>query len=275
MKTSDKEISAVLRVEGGIADEGLLEIYDASSMLYGLARSLNIVAHAFANNEEVRSRASTAQGVQTLINSSRKGCFEEQIDIRFAVKVVNRMGHSVIGNNFWDYLEYSFSAATGLPYTPVTSHLKKIVNKDPEYQYVIGDSLESALVKLHKPVEREKGVKIIFSRPRIGDVFELNRSTLEYISLREEKTKKFTLIGNVTRYNVLSDFGRLYADEQNRVISFKLANPNDAEFRRMVVQSMQDHVRGESGKLYFTVTEVISSQGEVKRYIVHKVSANR
>lgn len=275
MKSNDKEISAVLRVEGGIADEGLLEIYDASALLYGLARSLNIVGHAFANNEEVRSRANNAHGVQTLINSSRKGCFEEQIDIRFAPKVVSRMGHTVIAGNFWDYFEYAFSAATGKPYAPSSSHLKRIVSKDPEYQFVIGDALESALFKLHKPVEREKGVKIIFSRPRLGDIFELNRSTLDYISLREEKSNKFIIVGNVTRYNVLSDFGRLYSNEQNRVISFKLANPNDGELRGMVVQSMQDHVKGQSGKLYFTVTEVISSQGEVKRYIVHNISTHK
>jgi hypothetical protein len=258
----EKEISAIMRVEGGIADEGLIDIYDASTMLYGLARSLNIVGHAFANDEEVRSRANNARGVQTLINSSRKGCFEEQIDIRFSNNVATRMGQSVIGNNFWDYLQYSFHAAVGTTYEATTSHLRKIISKDAEYQYIIGDALESALLDLHKPVSRGPDVKIIFSRPRVGDIFE-------YVSLREEKTQKFTLTGNVTRYNVLSDFGRLYSDEQKRVISFKLANPNDAG---MVVQSMQDHVKGDSGKLYFTVTEVINSQGEVKRYIVHNVS---
>lgn len=56
------------------------------------------------------------------------------------------------------------------------------------------------------------------------------------------------------------------------VISFKLANSDDAESRRMVVQSMQDHVNGDSGKLFFTVSEIVNSQGEVKRYIVYKVS---
>lgn len=181
----EKEISAIMRVEGGLADEGLLDIYDASKMLYGLARSLNIVGHAFANNEEVRSRAHNAQGIQVLINSSRKGCFEEQFDIRFSNKVSNRIGSSVIGNNFWDYLQYSFHAAVGTPYEATTSHLKKIILKDPEYQYIIGDALEAALFDLHKPVSRESNVKIIFSRPRIGDIFELNTSTFEYISLRE------------------------------------------------------------------------------------------
>lgn len=51
-----KEVSLILRVEGGVADEGLLDVYDAASTITGLARTVNLVAHAFANDEEVRTK---------------------------------------------------------------------------------------------------------------------------------------------------------------------------------------------------------------------------
>jgi hypothetical protein len=45
---AEKDISALIRIEGGIADDGKIDIYDAAGFINGLARSINIVAHAFA-----------------------------------------------------------------------------------------------------------------------------------------------------------------------------------------------------------------------------------
>jgi hypothetical protein len=272
MTTAEKDITALVRVEGGIADEGMLDMYDAASMIHGLARGLNMVAHSFANSEEIRVRASTAQGVQTFIHSSKKGCFEEQIDVRFSKKIVDKMGHSVIANNFWDYLAYSWAAATGRTSDPVSSHLQKVVGRAEDFMYDIGDALESAMQDIHKPILRDSKAKIFLARPRIGDILELNKSTLDYVTTRTEKTKVFDLTGNVTRYNVLSDFGRLFSDAEGRVISFRLADPDDNDMKQKVVQSMQDHVSGKPGKLRFGVSQVVSSQGQVRRYIVHRIS---
>lgn len=274
MAIVEKDVTALVRVEGGIADEGMLDMYDAASMIHGLARGLNMVAHSFANNEEIRVRASAAQGVQTFIHSSKKGCFEEQIDIRFSNRIVAKMGHSVIANNFWDYLAYSWSAATGRFIDPASSHLQKVVSRADDFMYDIGDALESAMQDIHKPILRDVNARIVLARPRMGDILELNKSTLDYVTTRTEKTKVFELTGNVTRYNVLSDFGRLFSDAEKRVISFRLANPDDNDMKQKVVQSMQDHVSGRPGKLTFAVSQVVSSQGQVKRYIIHRISKN-
>lgn len=53
---NEKEVSLILRIEGGIADEGLLDAYDAANTIYGLARAINLISHAFSNKEEVRKR---------------------------------------------------------------------------------------------------------------------------------------------------------------------------------------------------------------------------
>lgn len=42
-----KEVNLILRLEGGVADEGLLDIYDAANTITGLARAVNLVAHFF------------------------------------------------------------------------------------------------------------------------------------------------------------------------------------------------------------------------------------
>ncbi len=272
MKTTEKEVSALIRVEGGMADEGVLDMYDAANMIHGLARSLNMVAHSFANSEEIRVRANGAHGVQTLIHSSKKGCFEEQIDVRFSNEIVRRMGHSVIVSNFWDYLVFCWAASVGKSTDPTSSHLQKLVSKDEGFSHDIGDALESAMQDVHKPIARDSKTKIFLARPRVGDQLTLDKKTLAYVTTRTENSKIFDVIGNVTRYNVLSDFGRLYSDRERRVVSFKLAHPDDQKMRQLVVQSMQDHVNGHPGKLRFSVSEVLSSLDLVKRYIVQEIS---
>ena len=272
MNSNEKELSAIVRVEGGLADEGLLDMYDAANMIHGLARALNIVAHSFANEQEIRSRANSATGIQTLIHSSRKGCFEEQIDVRFSAAVAAPLGPTVVVNNFWDYLAFSWSAAVGKAYEPRSSNLKKIVSTADYFESEMADALESAMFDVHKPILHDRKAKIFLERPRVGDVLQLNRHTLDFVTTREEKTRKFHLVGNVTRYNVLSDFGRLYSDEEKRVISFRLMNANEAEMRELIVNSMRKHVLGLPDKLRFVVSEVISSTGQVKRYLVHSVA---
>ena len=106
MTDEAKDLSMLFRVEGGSADDGRLDLHDASAMLLGLARAVNITAHAFANDNDLRTRANTAKGAQAFVHSSRKGCFEEQIDIVFDKRVVQANGHSVLARNFWDYMDY-------------------------------------------------------------------------------------------------------------------------------------------------------------------------
>ena len=83
MVDSTKDLTMLFRVEGGTADEGRLDLHDASMTLLGLARAVNITTHAFANENDLRTRANAAKGAQAFVHSSRKGCFEEQIDIVF------------------------------------------------------------------------------------------------------------------------------------------------------------------------------------------------
>jgi hypothetical protein len=273
-ESSDKEVSAIIRVEGGTADEGMLEIYDAASMIHGVARAINIVAHSFSTDEqEIRVKAHTARGVKTLLHSSKKGCFEEQVDIVFSQKLASRIGPSVIVSNFWDYLMYCWSAAIGNDYDPTSSHLRKITSKDEDFFYIIGDALESAMQDVHKPISRDSKVKIYLARPRVGDVLQFNKESLAYITTRIEESEMLTFTGNVTRFNVLSDFGRLYSNKENRIVSFKLAEKNNKAMQKSVVQSMQDRIAEKGGKLKFHASQVLGSQGLVKRYVVHDIEA--
>lgn len=267
----DKDLSILLRIEGGTADDGVLDIYDAANTMYGMARAVNLVSHAFSNDGVIKKRCDTASGAQAFVHSSIKGCFEEQVDLCFTPKIRNKIGKSVIANVFWDYLTWCWSASNGIKYQPETPYVKNFMKKDSEFIYEIADILESPMQFIHKAIRRNNDVKIFISRPRKGDLIKLNSETFNYVTTREESNTIELIEGNVTRFNVLSDFGRLFSDSENRVVSFEMIK-GTKKMKRLAIDSMKDKIAEEDGKLQFKVTKVISGQGIVKRYLVHAIN---
>lgn len=268
---SEKEVSLVIRIEGGTADEGVLDVYDAANTIYGVARAVNLVSHAFANDEEVRKKNNSADGASAFIHSSKKGCFEEQVDIRFEGEISEKIGASVIVNNFWDYLVWTWSSSVGIGYEPRMPRVKKISERNDLFIHEIADALEAPMHLMHKAIARDKLVRIYLNRPRVGDELTLTSETLDYVSVREEQIETEYIRGNVTRVNVLSHFGRLFSDAEGRVISFELKNPDDRRVRGLSLKSMQDHNDGKPGKVNLKVSKIVSAQGVVKRYVVHDI----
>lgn len=266
-----KEVSLILRIEGGVADEGILDAYDAANTITGLARAVNLVAHSFSNNEEVRTKNQSAKGAQAFVHSSRKGCFEEQIDIRFDAKITKKIGKSVLANVFWDYLTWTLSASVGIEFSPTTPYVKKISEKKEIFIHEVADALESPMFLIHKAIARDDHVKVFFNRPRVGDALKLETNTLDYVTTREIQAGSEYILGNVTKINVLSHFGRLYSDEEDKVISFALAHPDDHRLKGLSLKSMQEHNEGLPGKVHLKVKKIVSAHGIVKRYIVEDI----
>jgi hypothetical protein len=268
--TIGREVNAVLRLDGGLADEGLLDIYDAADTIYGLARATNIVTHAFLNKDQVKSRANSVQGAHTYIHSSLKGCFEEKFEIHFENYAIEKIGPSVLANNFWDYLTWSWSAAIGKPIEPESASLRRIVERDPELAFVIADALETPMQKLHRAIARDTTVVVTLNRPKVGDKVILNHNSLAFVSTRDVEAKTEYISGNVTKFNVLSDFGRMFSDIEEKTVSFRLAHA-DERLRSLCLKSMQEMVEGAQGKMNFLVSKVVSGQEIVKRYLVHDI----
>lgn len=268
--TIGRELSGVLRIDGGLADEGLLDIYDAADTIYGLARATNIITHAFLNKDQVKSRANSVQGAQTYIQSSLKGCFEEKFDVRFEKYAIENIGSSVLADNFWDYFTWAWNAAIGARFDPQSHNLKKIIERDPELTLVVADALETPMQKLHRAIARDSTVTVTLNRPRVGDKVTLNHNSLAFVSIRDTEAATSYIEGNVTKFNLLSDFGRMYSDLDEKTVSFRLAH-TDERLRSLCIRSMQEMVAGQEGKMKFKVSRVLSGQEIVKRYLVHDI----
>lgn len=266
-------VSFILRIEGGISDDGLLDIYDCANTTLGLARSANLVAHSLANEEEVRKRNQRAEGAKAYIKPPIRGCFEEVVEIRFDSWVVDKIGPSVFKNVFWDYMGWVWNSAAGESFSPETAYVKKISRENQDFIYEISNALEVPLALVHKAILRDDSVKIYLNRPRVGDYAVFDKNTLDYVTIREGVPDVAEFIGNVTRYSALSQYGRLYSSEEGRVISFEFDENVNQAIRNVAIESMRAYENGDGVDYLITASVIVSALGIVKRYIVHNVQA--
>lgn len=255
----------------GTAADSRLDLYDAGVSIQGLARALAISTHAFLNDGEIRKRANAATGAEIYISPSRRGSFEEIITIILDHQVAATIGLSVASNALWDLVKWTWSKAVELEYEPRTPRVRKLSERKEPFIGEIEEALEAPLEQFHRPVKQNREVVIAVSRNRTHDRIKLDSQTLDAVSLRYDDELIHNIIGNVTRYNILSGFGRMYVDELEKTVSFMLTDSVTSNQKEFLTWSMDQANRGNGGKVGFDATKVMSAKGAIKRFVVNEI----
>lgn len=266
-----KELNFKISYSGASADQGLLDIYDASVSTLGLARALSVTTHAFLNDGQIRKRAERVVGAKVYLHPPRNGSFEELVTIVFTDPVVQFIGASVIVPAFWDFLKWTWSEALGGEHQPETPFVKRLEDRVEPLIGEIGVALESPMASLHRPIQNAVNMEISISRPRVGEIIKLDHTTMAYVSIRDEGEAEEGIIGNVTKYNILSGYGRVFVDDLNRTVPFDLdtdVSPGEKEF---LTKSSHDRNRGLDGKISLNASRILTGRGELKRFKVYGV----
>jgi hypothetical protein len=266
-----KRIEIKLHYDGGTADDGVLNLYDAGTSISGFARALAITTHALLNDGAVRKRAEGAEGAEFYISPSRQGSFLEVITVVITSDAAKAVGLGILGNVFWDFIKLVWSKTVGKEAEPETPKIRRLIDQNPELLDEIGAVLESALQQAHRPIQQDRQIEISIQRPRVGTILTLDTETLAYVTTRAKSDLVVGLIGNVTRYNILSGFGRFYDDVQECTIPFDLEDSLSAKEKRLLTWSMDQRVQGHEGKIAIDVTEITNAKGYIKRYRLHAV----
>jgi len=253
----------------GDAEHGVLDMYDASVSLQGFARALAITGHALLNDGEIRKKGNRLEGGRLLITPPRRGSFEELIT--FIITNKEAIGASIAAAAFYDLLKWTWSTTLDLIYEPQTPHVRKLKDRIEPFIGEMDEALESPLEQAHRPIRQNDEVVISINRPRAGELIQLNNDTLASVSLYTEPDI-IHLLGNVTRYNILSGFGRLYDDALGRTISFKVMDDVSTVQKQLLTWSLHYAQAQQGGKVYFDVQRVVSAKGTIKRYLVHAIS---
>ncbi len=266
------QIHFKISYKNGDADDHRLDMYDASVSMQGFAKALAITTHALLNDGEIRQKGNKADGAKIYINPSRKGSFEELITI-----IINNpeasIGVSVVSSVFYDLIKWTWSKTLDIAYEPTTPHVKRLSERKEPFIGEMEEALEIPLEQAHRPIKQCNDMTISITRPRSGEVITLNAETLESVSLKTEENIISGIVGNVTKYNILSGFGRFYDDSLKYTVSFKIQDTVTSHQKQFLTWSLHHAQNGDGGKIELEIQRVMSAKGKIKRYLVRKVKA--
>lgn len=264
-----KELKFILKYTGGKAEENVLNLYDAAASMHGLAKALAITSFALLNDGKVRKKGDGIPDVDFYLEPSKKGSFIEIITIAFQQPAVQILGTSVLAATFWDFINFTWREATGREAVTTEYKTRRLLEQNETLSEEISHALEIPLQQLHKPIQRDRNITIEIKRPRSAiPILKFNQNTLDYVMSESEPEECENIIGNITKYNILSGIGRFYDDRLGKTVSFHSSSALDEEGKNTLSWSLHLSNQAKKGKISITADAIKSNSGHLKRYII-------
>lgn len=245
-------------------------MYDAAVSFQGFAKALSITAHALLNDGEIRRKGHRLEGGELYINPSRKGSFEQIVT--FVITNKEAIGASIAAAAFYDLIKWTWSKTLDLAYEPETPHVKKLAERIEPFLGEMEEALEIPLEQAHRPIKKNPEMVIALKRQRVGEVIRLDAETLQNVSLQTESQVTENIKVNVTRYNILSGYGRFYDDSLGKTVSFKVEDDVSSTQKQLLTWSLHFAQETEgAGKILIDAKRILTAKGIVKRYIVSNI----
>lgn len=263
-------ITFAIKYHYGDAEQGRLDMYDAAISFQGFAKALSITAHALLNDGEIRRKGHRLEGGELYINPSRKGSFEQIVT--FVITNKEAIGASIAATAFYDLIKWTWSKTLELAYEPETPHVKKLAERIEPFLGEMEEALEIPLEQAHRPIKKNLEMVIALKRQRVGEVIRLDAETLQNVSLQTESQVTENIKGNVTRYNILSGYGRFYDDSLGKTVSLKVEDDVSSAQKQLLTWSLHFAQETEgAGKILIDAKRILTAKGIVKRYIVSNI----
>lgn len=273
MNTSNPaNIFLKLKYEGGDANDNRLNFYDGAQSLFGIAKSIQISTH-FLINLEIIKRSTALSGASVYILPSKKGSFEQFIQIVFEnQEFIKSVGTNIFSNYVGDYFKYSLSKSLGISKNDDEKTLRRFKNRlltdaEPHFDE-LSSVMEGPLIESHRTIEKSGGtIDIIIGRK--NSIAKLDEQTLEYVQTRDENPNAEEVFGHVTRYNVISGNGRFYDNKEGKVIPFE---PDDSfkssDKSKILTWSIDKEENNQESDICLLIKRIESARQVTKRYIL-------
>lgn len=269
------KLKLFIKYSGGIANENILSLHELSQSLNGLSRALSITNNILIENGRITKRNSWKKRdtpVRYYVSPSKTGSFIEIISIVFEEPAVRMIGSSVIGAVFWDMLKFTWKSAVGINSSVETPYSKNIIDRNPELPEEVSKVLESPLADLHRPIQSNHDMKIEVVRPRVGTLLKYDKGTFDYVNATSASISTPGIVGNITKYNNLTGYGRFYSDELGRTVPFNLAKGLGYQDIKLLSQSLHESNQDVlAGKVRIVAKITKTNNGNIKRYKIEGV----
>lgn len=252
-----------LRFSGKAVEDRGLDLYDGSASFHGFAQAIQIVVHAYINNDIV-SKATALKGAEVYFGSPRRGSVLMDL-IVIAEKYPVVAGAA--GIVFYDFVKYAFSKATGRFSTKAETNSVQRIAMDETFFDQLAETLEGSLQRAHRVIDQKSAAKVTLERPR-SELITFDWRTSQWVHTRDENPEVEEVTGNVTRYNLVSGNGRAYIHQLDRIVPFR-PGPEFLEAKRGILTwSLHGNTTDAPKELRFWASRIESAQGEAKRLIL-------
>lgn len=282
-----------LNYYGGMADEHLLDFYDASRAMMGFERTLALTAHLVLN-DEIITQVTSLKGAKVLLGPMEAGSLKIPAYIFAGATAVYSLG-SLEANNPLGHLMYSaydamVHAALGVSLSyekPLREHIDASTKEanvfrpaDPKIQ-ALAEKCEAPLAEMHRPITKSQSAtsaELVQNRPAnpprpIGP--PMSQQTYDFLRYAEKDRHPISVMGKVSSYNLNSFKGRIFCFDEERLISFTLDEScRTPSAIKQIVGSLRANAVGtndESSILHLHVISERRRTGSVRSYRVLQV----
>ncbi|WP_309293797.1 hypothetical protein [Azonexus sp.] len=125
--------------------------------------------------------------------------------------------------------------------------------------------------EVHRPIRQDRAITLAVTRPRGEELATFDSETLLYL---QPSTVPATheISGNVTKYNSLTGWGEFFDIIERRTVSFNIDLSSSEQQKSLITWSLHENNMRRSGLLYLNADAIITSTGQIRRYIVRGVS---
>lgn len=228
-----------LSFEGSIANQSLLNGYDAAVALRGFERSLALTTHAVLNGNII-VQAPALKGAVILLSPPQRGSWEATaLVVLGGLWTLNNVKKdSPIGHLLYSAYDYVIKSATGMTLDydkPIRQLIDEGKGNAPEasqnFNVDVLDGVieraEKSIEEIHRPIiesETSEVARLTYlSSASETPIADLDTDSFDYISQSIERPAPEKFEGAISSYNINSYTGRIYVPDLGRTVPFLLS----------------------------------------------------
>jgi hypothetical protein len=290
------DVQFELSYSGSDSDNNEIDLYDVSQALVGFQRSLAITTHLILNGEII-TQAPALKGAQILAFPSEEGSWKIKAGILIlgtaAYYASIAPNNTPLGHLVYSAYDYVISESLGfhidykkslgrLYEESKKNNIKLPLVREAQLDSVI-EKCSTAITEIHRPIYKTKTAKIARIHTNIDNqqvalnpVFSFK--SFQYIIEEHTENEVNIIRGFVSSYNSNTYKGRIYVPEEERPISFELAEHVRGEVGiKLIVESLRANAlrnfETESIEIYCKVQRITTKAGHLKKYKVLAASS--
>lgn len=267
---NNHSIEVLVKFQGGEASRNVIDMYDGSAALFGLAKTFLISSH-FLVNERVTFHAPAAKGVRCYMRTSRPGSWEQVVQIaldhkEFALGVAGAVSKDILK----DFTKVVLTHGIGRPVKAATKYVRDLLQRRDADFDALREATEGPLREAHRTI-RSRSNRVRLATTGGERIASFDDDSRRYVTDVIVDERRHDVVGAISSYNVNSKRGRIYDADLRRTVPFELAEDVSRRARLAITWSLDQRNNGLPGEVIATVGRELRFNNEVKRYRLHDV----